>query len=471
LDQVLIDLDNHGLSGGNLQIADQTTGQSITSASSAAYASLIGKGWTIDVAAPTAESEPPVIGVLSNPVNISQTSMTLNWTAATDNVGVTNYNIYKDGALEQQVGNVLTYDVTDLNPATTYGFYITALDAEGNESSNSNTVQGVTLSVPTGNTITMTTTSVSQAWQLVNVTNSGAVLQWEATNDLIGTISETGNAPEFNFGLNDGRPIQITITSSDDFIGLTQFDLWNDEPGVGSKVTDLNVNNAISLAYLNTRYSPLTGLDVSNNTALTQLILRGRRQLDDQALITTNNPQLAYLQIDGTGINAVDLSSNPLLLDVRLYDARLTSSVLDQVLIDLDNHGLSGGNLQIADQTTGQSITSASSAAYASLIGKGWTIDVAAPTENKIITSKVSIYPNPVSSEVNISFKTMSGGATKIELFNSMGQKLRTLFYDAIEKNKEVIIECDINQIDTGLYYAIITNGNEIFKEKFLIIK
>jgi len=105
------------------------------------------------------------------------------------------------------------------------------------------------------------------------------------------------------------------------------------------------------------------------------------------------------------------------------------------------------------------------------LIGKGWTIDVAAPTENKIITSKVSIYPNPVSSEVNISFKTMSGGATKIELFNSMGQKLRTLFYDAIEKNKEVIIECDINQIDTGLYYAIITNGNEIFKEKFLIIK
>ena len=44
--------------------------------------------------------------------------------------------------VEAQLGNVLTYEVTGLTPATTYNFYVTALDAEGNESSASNTVQG-----------------------------------------------------------------------------------------------------------------------------------------------------------------------------------------------------------------------------------------------------------------------------------------------------------------------------------------
>jgi alpha-1,3-glucanase-like protein/CARDB protein/F5/8 type C domain-containing protein len=64
----------------------------------------------------------------------------LTWTASTDNVGVTGYDLYANGALRTSVaGNVLTY--TDTQPASTsVSYFVRAKDAVGNQSANSNTV-------------------------------------------------------------------------------------------------------------------------------------------------------------------------------------------------------------------------------------------------------------------------------------------------------------------------------------------
>lgn len=62
----------------------------------------------------------------------------LNWNLAADNVGVTGYDVYRDG---EQIGSVsgLTSNFTDtvLKPGTSYNYTIIARDAEGNESSAS----------------------------------------------------------------------------------------------------------------------------------------------------------------------------------------------------------------------------------------------------------------------------------------------------------------------------------------------
>lgn len=75
-----------------------------------------------------------------------QTSTTadLSWSGATDNVGVTGYKIYKDGSLETTLGSVLSATVSNLTSATQYAFTVTALDAAGNESAVSNTVNVTT---------------------------------------------------------------------------------------------------------------------------------------------------------------------------------------------------------------------------------------------------------------------------------------------------------------------------------------
>ncbi|HHV99793.1 MAG TPA: fibronectin type III domain-containing protein, partial [Clostridiaceae bacterium] len=69
--------------------------------------------------------------------NISQTSLTLTWTKAQDNIGVANYRIYKNNeVLETLSGIITSYKVTGLNPGKTYTFKVEAGDAAGNWSVN-----------------------------------------------------------------------------------------------------------------------------------------------------------------------------------------------------------------------------------------------------------------------------------------------------------------------------------------------
>ncbi|MFJ7957843.1 discoidin domain-containing protein [Streptomyces sp. NPDC096319] len=79
------------------------------------------------------------------PANLAYTEpasgqIRLTWTAATDNTGVTGYDVYANGSLLTSVaGNVTTF--TDTRPANqTVSYRIRARDAAGNQSGDSNTV-------------------------------------------------------------------------------------------------------------------------------------------------------------------------------------------------------------------------------------------------------------------------------------------------------------------------------------------
>ena len=78
--------------------------------------------------------------------SIAQTTLTLNWTASTDNVGVTGYDVYRGATKIGSTTTATTYNVTGLTAATAYTFSVKAKDAAGNESSSSNVVNATTLS-------------------------------------------------------------------------------------------------------------------------------------------------------------------------------------------------------------------------------------------------------------------------------------------------------------------------------------
>ncbi|WP_415831483.1 M4 family metallopeptidase, partial [Flavobacterium terrigena] len=61
----------------------------------------------------------------------TQTTTNLSWTASTDNVGVTGYNVYQGTTLKATV-TTTTYAVTGLTASTAYAFSIKAKDAAGN---------------------------------------------------------------------------------------------------------------------------------------------------------------------------------------------------------------------------------------------------------------------------------------------------------------------------------------------------
>ncbi|NUR73085.1 MAG: hypothetical protein HOU81_19895, partial [Hamadaea sp.] len=89
----------------------------------------------------------------STPANLTASgatasSVNLNWSASSDNVGVTGYDVYRatNGGSFSQIATAsgTSYTATGLAASTQYQFYVRARDAAGNTSGNSATVTATT---------------------------------------------------------------------------------------------------------------------------------------------------------------------------------------------------------------------------------------------------------------------------------------------------------------------------------------
>ena len=115
-----------------------------------------------------ADTTPP-----SKPTNLTATAtdsnmVALTWKASTDNVGVTGYDIYRDGFLLTTVPPVTSYDDNTVLPDTTYSYRIRARDAAGKVSSLSSSAS-----------VTTPGLLFSDGFE------SGNFLQWTTVNGLV----------------------------------------------------------------------------------------------------------------------------------------------------------------------------------------------------------------------------------------------------------------------------------------------
>ena len=125
----------------------------------------------------------------SVPMNLAVTaatssSISLSWDASTDNVSVSSYDVYVNGAFKSNVFGT-TATVSGLNPSTTYTFHVVAKDSSGNASGNSTAVEGTTQEGSTGEGTTCGTEdfenmpAVSSSYADRTWSNKGIV--WTAT--------------------------------------------------------------------------------------------------------------------------------------------------------------------------------------------------------------------------------------------------------------------------------------------------
>lgn len=159
--------------------------------------------------------------VPTTPTNLvattTATSVTLNWTASTDNVAVTGYNVYMNNTLKTTVTSS-TATITGLTASTAYSFYVNAKDAASNTSASSNTVSTTTNS--SGGTATellfseyIEGSSNNKALELANMTGA-------AVNLSVYTIKkQTNGAGAWSTGLalsgtlNSGSKFTIVNSS------------------------------------------------------------------------------------------------------------------------------------------------------------------------------------------------------------------------------------------------------------------
>jgi len=119
-----------GSGSDNLAVGWAKPGQSVSAPSEVIPGTYLSVNNSTDTQPPTAPSNLAA-------TNIVTTSFTFSWSASTDNVGVTGYDVYKNGVKMNSTTLIGTsYSVTGLSQNTTYSMTVVAKDAVGNQSTS-----------------------------------------------------------------------------------------------------------------------------------------------------------------------------------------------------------------------------------------------------------------------------------------------------------------------------------------------
>ena len=108
----------------------------------------------------------------------TETTTNLSWSGATDNIAVTGYDVFRNGALIGSTTTATTFAVTGLTASTVYSFTVKSKDAAGNVSPDSNSVSVTTLT-PAPDTTAPTAPTLSASGTTQTTTN----LSWSGATD------------------------------------------------------------------------------------------------------------------------------------------------------------------------------------------------------------------------------------------------------------------------------------------------
>lgn len=444
------------------------------------YVNMIWGGGTADTTAPSA----PTNLVASN---ITTSGVTLSWTAASDNVGVTGYNVYQGTTLKASV-TTTSASITGLTAGTAYSFSVKAKDAAGNISAASTTVNVTTTAA--GDTSAPSTPS---NLTVSNITQTGCTLTWTAATDNVGVTS---------YDIYQGTTLKTSVsTTSASITGLTAATTYSfsvkakDAAGNTSVAsTTLNVTTAATTTTITELYfseylegsSNNKALEITNKTASaislstysikkqtngagawsTGLALSGTLASNGKFVIvnssiastcyatTTANVSSAATEMAFNGNDAVGLFKNGVLIDViGTFNGGTVDFAIDQTLRRKATATVPKTTFNKTNDW--DILTLDTCSGLGNKIGN--TTEIVLNTN----ANKVSIFPNPSNGNFEIQFNTTNTNA-KVEIYTLLGSKI-------IEKKEINDSSYSVTNLPKGVYLVNITQGDTITTKKILV--
>jgi glucose/arabinose dehydrogenase/PKD repeat protein len=185
---------------------------------------------------------PPSIPTGLTATAVSTTQINLSWSASTDNVQVTGYQVFRSGNL---VGTSTTtsYNDTGLSPSTPYSYTVQAVDAAANPSGQSapasdmtlapdTILPTVTITAPTGTMALSGTVAISAnasdnigvagvTFLVDNVVIGGSEdttapysVSWDTTSVSNGVHTIVARARDTSNNINDSLPVMLTVSNA-----------------------------------------------------------------------------------------------------------------------------------------------------------------------------------------------------------------------------------------------------------------
>jgi len=416
-------------------------------------------GTSTDTQAPTA---PTNLAASS----VAQTTLTLGWTASTDNVAVTGYDIYKNGTLLTTVTTTF-YNVTGLTAATTYTFYVKAKDAAGNVSAASSTISATTTSATDTQAPTAPTSLT-----LSNITQTSATLSWSASTDNVGV---TGYKVYKN-----GTLLGTTASTSYSLTGLTAATTYtlavaafdassNVSAQATTSLTTLAVsttkvetfaNFSASSSYVTGTFTGQDGSTWSYNGARGDIAITG-----SAPTLGKGRSPLSYV-LSGTiqgGIGTLKFDyKQAFTSSVNLY-VYVNSTLVKTINTGTVNVVKSSGTItvNVSGAFTLKFVQANSSSGQIAIDNIEWTTYTGAsamPKETSVVEYKV--FPNPVTDELTVI--SNNSGNNQYVLIDMLGKTIER----GIFSNEKHI---NVSNLNNGMYFIKIVDENgKPHTERFL---
>ena len=410
------------------------------------------------------DTEAPTVPVNVSLSNNTTTSIDATWTASTDNVGVTKYEIYANSVLNGTSANN-NYTLTNLDSGNTYAITVLAKDIASNASLQSSPVNGTTLTDNTAPTVPSNVT-------ITNETGTSFKVNWNASTDdssvtsydvfLDGTLQGTSTTTTYTaIGLNSSTTYSVRVLAKDSANNQSEksvaVNAITTAPTTLCGAETFENMPANSSSYSTLNWTGDNGIDWSAVKSRSDQTLNGRAiaiaLLRDGAVGSMNSSTFANgigsltastMRVFGGGSGTLNILVNGNVVGTLPYsDAAQTTTISN---IDIE------GNIEIKIIRAGQEED------RVIIDDLTWTCytTLSTPEEN---LKNLTIYPNPTNG--NALYFNFTKDVT-IRMYNVLGKLVKTNKISSENNN------IDISNLPKGIYLLKINSENQFITRKII---
>jgi chitodextrinase len=476
---------------------------------------------TTAVCPPDTEAPSVPIGLATS--GITYSSFTLNWTASTDNVGVTGYEVFQDG-ISIGMTATTTMNITGLTCGTSYALTVRVQDAVPNWSAES-----ITLNVATADCFVDTyAPSVPTGLASSNVTLNSFTLNWTASEDNIGVAGYEV--------FQDGKSVGTTTSTSMNVVGLTcdssfvyavraQDDMVNwsaqssplnvstlscpdtEAPSVPSELVSSNMTqksfilswtastdnvgvtayevfqNGSSIGTSSSSSFDVTGLTCGTNYVFTvsaqDAALNLSAQSSELNVTTLSCPDTDAPTVP-TGLVSSGIAQKSFTLSwnestdnvgVTAYEVFQDGTSIGTtentlMLVSGLEHSTSYSMTVSAKDSEGNCSAQCSALQVNTLLTTVGISDILYGNENE---AGITIYPNPAKSRINLSFISTNEENALVNVLDIQGRiVMQSVQHVNAGKNT---LKMNVSSLKNGIYFVRFINGSDTFINKMIINK